>query len=45
VFAWFEDRASADSAAPRMRKAFEDAGFPAESFISPVDGPAAGLLD
>jgi homoserine kinase len=45
VFAWFEDRARAEAAAPAMRQAFQDAGFAAESFVSPVDGPAAALLD
>jgi homoserine kinase len=45
VFAWFEDLASAQAAAPAMRQAFADAGFAAKSFVSPVDGPAAALLD
>ena len=45
VFAWFEDRPGAESAATGMRAAFADAGFSSESFVSPVAGPAAGLLD
>jgi homoserine kinase len=45
VFAWFESRTQAESAAPAMRAAFAEAGFASDSWISPVDGPAAALLD
>lgn len=44
VFAWFESRAEAEAAAPAMQAAFADAGIASESFISPVNGPAAHLL-
>ena len=44
VFAWFEDRARAENGARAMQVAFAEAGFPSETFISPVDGPAAGVL-
>lgn len=44
VFAWFESRADADAAAPTMCKAFADVGFTSESFVSPVNGPAARVL-
>ena len=45
VFAWCETRVAAESAAAAMRAAFAEAGFPSESFVSPVAGPAAALLD
>jgi homoserine kinase len=45
VFAWFGSRAAAEAAAPAMRAAFADAGFSSESFVSPVAGPAAALID
>jgi homoserine kinase len=45
VFAWFESRAEAEAAAPAMRAGFADAGFSSESFVSPVAGPAATVID
>ena len=44
VFAWFESRAEAEAAAPAMQAAFAEAGIASESFISPVNGPAAHLI-
>lgn len=44
VFAWFESRAQADSAAASMREGFALAGLASESFVSPLNGPAAALL-
>jgi len=44
VFAWFESRAEAEVAAPAMQAAFADAGIASESFISPVNGPAAHVI-
>jgi homoserine kinase len=44
VFAWFEDIAAAAAAAPSMRAAFMHEGIASESFISPVNGPAAELV-
>ena len=44
VFAWFEDRDTATSAAASMRAAFASAGFASEAFVSPIAGPAAELL-
>ena len=44
VFAWFEDIAAAAAAAPLMRAAFQHAGLASESFVSPVNGPAAELV-
>ena len=44
VFAWFEDRDTAMSAAASMQAAFASAGFDSEAFVSPIAGPAAELL-
>ncbi len=44
VFAWFEHRAAAGTAANGMRAAFANAGFDSQTFISPIAGPAAKLL-
>ncbi len=44
VFGWFESRATAEAAAPAMRVAFAAAGVDSESFVSPVNGPAARVL-
>lgn len=44
VFAWFESEVAAELAAPAMRAAFAEAGLASESFASPVNGPAAGLI-
>ena len=45
VFAWFASRAEADVAVPAMRGAFAEAGFDSRAWVSPVRGPAAGLID
>jgi homoserine kinase len=45
VFAWFASRAEADAAAPRMERAFGQAGFAARAYVSPVRGPRAELID
>ena len=44
VFAWFESLVAAELAAPAMRAGFAKAGFDSESFVSPVNGPAAELV-
>ena len=44
VFAWFESEVEAELAAPAMRTAFAAVGLDAETFISPVNGPAATLV-
>lgn len=44
VFAWFETRADAETAAPAMRAAFAAVGFASESFVSPVNGPATRVI-
>ncbi len=44
VFAWVEDRPSADGLATVIRGIFEEEGVAAESWISPVDAPGARIL-
>jgi len=44
VFAWFENIAAAAAAAASMRAAFMHEGIASESFVSPVNGPAAELV-
>ncbi|RDS82129.1 homoserine kinase [Dyella monticola] len=44
VFGWFEHRAEAEAAADAMRGAFAEAGLDSDTFVSPVDGPAASLV-
>jgi homoserine kinase len=44
VFGWFEQRAEAEAAAEAMRAAFAEAGLDSDSFVAPVDGPAAELV-
>ncbi|HET8942082.1 MAG TPA: homoserine kinase [Rudaea sp.] len=43
VFAWFESHAQAQQAQAAMRAGFTDAGLQCESFVSPLNGPAARL--
>ncbi|MEO7935449.1 MAG: homoserine kinase [Dokdonella sp.] len=44
VFAWFENRASAERAATAMCAAFEQAGFSSEAYLCPINGPAASVI-
>jgi homoserine kinase len=44
VFGWFEHRAEAEASAEAMRGAFAEAGLESDTFVAPVDGPAASLL-
>jgi homoserine kinase len=44
VFAWFDSIEQALAAAPSMRAGFTDAGIDSESFVSPVNGPAASIV-
>jgi homoserine kinase len=45
VFGWYEQRAEAEAAAASMRAAFAEAGLDSDSYVAPVDGPAARLID
>lgn len=44
VFAWFEDRAGAEAAAPAVRAAFAAAGFDSQAWVSPIASAAAHVL-
>lgn len=44
VFAWFEDRANAERAGGAMAAAFRDVGLASDVHVTPIAGPAAGLL-
>lgn len=44
VFGWFETRAAAEAAAPKIRAAFAEAGFDSQAWVSPIDSPAARVL-
>jgi homoserine kinase len=44
VFAWFEDRATAERAAGEMSLAFKDAGIESDALVSPVSGAKAEVL-
>jgi homoserine kinase len=45
VFGWYEQRAEAEAAAASMRAAFAEAGLDSDTYVTPVDGPAARLID
>lgn len=44
VFGWFESKAAAGRAAAAMASAFKEAGLEADQLVSPVSGPAAGVI-
>ncbi len=44
VFAWFATRDAALAASAPMREGFARSGIDSESFVSPVNGPAADLI-
>lgn len=44
VFAWFQDRASAETSTKAMRAAFAQAGLESDAFVSPVEGPRARVI-
>ena len=44
VFAWCEDRHTAEYAGASMAAAFEIAGFASDVHVTPIAGPAAGVL-
>jgi homoserine kinase len=45
VFGWFESRADAEAAADAMVGAFAAEGLASDRFVSPINGPAAALVD
>ncbi|ANB18415.1 homoserine kinase [Dokdonella koreensis] len=44
VFGWFEDRAAAEAGARAMQAAFAHAGLDSRCHVSPIAGPAAGII-
>lgn len=44
VFAWFEQREAAEAARASVQRAFADAGFDSQAWVSPLNAPAAHLL-
>jgi homoserine kinase len=45
VFGWFETRAQAEAAAPAIQAAFAAAGFDSQAWVSPINSPAAKVLN
>lgn len=45
VFGWYESRDEAQAATTAMAAAFAEAGLPSDVLVSPIDGPAAHLID
>ena len=45
VFGWFESRVQAEAAAPAIQAAFAAAGFDSQAWVSPLNSPAAKVLD
>jgi homoserine kinase len=45
VFGWYENRADAEAASVSMQAAFAEVALDSEGWVSPVDGPAAGLIE
>lgn len=45
VFGWYERRIDADAAARAMHAAFAEAGLDSDIVVSPIDGPAAHLIE
>lgn len=44
VFAWFDSAAAAHAAQAAVQKAFADAGFDSQAWVSPLNAPGAYLL-
>lgn len=44
VFGWFESREGAERAAQAMAAAFRQSGLESDQLVSPVSGPAAGVI-
>jgi homoserine kinase len=45
VFGWYENRGDAEAAGAAMRAAFAAAGLGSDVWVSPINGPAASLID
>ncbi len=45
VFGWYENHGDAEAASVAMQAAFADAGLDSDARVSPINGPAATLID
>jgi homoserine kinase len=45
MFGWYERREDAERAAAAMASAFADEGIASDALVSPINGPAAALVD
>ena len=45
VFGWYENRTDADAAVRAMQAAFAETALDSDSWVSPINGPAAALVD
>ncbi|MDE2307055.1 MAG: homoserine kinase [Xanthomonadaceae bacterium] len=45
VFGWYENRADAEAVGSAMQAAFAEVGLDSDAWVSPVNGPAAALID
>jgi homoserine kinase len=45
VFGWYENRVDAEAASTSMQAAFAEGGLASDAWVSPIDGPAASLID
>ncbi|CAM5261435.1 Homoserine kinase [Rhodanobacter lindaniclasticus] len=45
VFGWYDNRTDAEAASVAMQAAFAEAGLDSDAWVSPIDGPAATLID
>ena len=45
VFGWYENHGDAEAASTAMQAAFAEAGLDSDAWVSPIDGPAAMLVD
>ncbi|WEN15795.1 homoserine kinase [Rhodanobacter sp. AS-Z3] len=45
VFGWYDNRHDAEAASLAMQSAFADGGLDSDVWVSPINGPAAALID
>jgi homoserine kinase len=45
VFGWYDNRSDAEAASVAMQAAFAEVGLDSDAWVSPVNGPAAALID
>lgn len=45
VFGWYDNRSDAEAASVAMQAAFAEAGLDSDAWVSPINGPAAALID